>query len=140
VILILSESDRKSLCARSFDRDIGIRDRGSRRRTRGDGAVEPESDLVDRKQSFVQTLAEAFGQFDNLFVAQQAHDVPQAVVHSPAVITGLKVLLDTKSEVRGEIALQVIRQLPADLIAIDFYYSRFARHEYHRSMGCRDAQ
>jgi len=56
------------------------------------------------------------------------------------VITGLKVLLDTESELRGEIALQVIRQLPADLIAIDFYDSRFARHEYHRSMGCRDAQ
>ena len=103
-------------------------------------AVEPESDLVDRKQSFVQTLAEAFGQFDNLFVAQQAHDVPQAVVHSPAVITGLKVLLDTESELRGEIALQVIRQLPADLIAIDFYDSRFARHEYHRCVRCRDAK
>jgi hypothetical protein len=102
--------------------------------------LEPESDLVGRKQSFVQTLAEAFGQFDSLLVAQQAHDVPQAVVHSLAVITGLKVLLDTKPEARGEIALQVIRQLPADQIAIDFYNSRFARHQYHRSMGCRDAQ
>jgi len=110
----------------AFDRDIGIRDRGPRRRTRGDGAVEPESNSADRKQSFVQTLAEALGQFDNLFVAQQAHDVPQAVVHSPAVITGLKVLLDTKSELRREIALHVIRQLPADLIAIDFYDSWFA--------------
>jgi hypothetical protein len=42
------------------------------------------------------------------------------------VITGLKVLLDTKSELRREIALHVIRQLPADLIAIDFYDSWFA--------------
>ena len=99
-----------------------------------------ENNSADRKQSFVQTLAETFGQFDNLFVAQQAHDVPQAVVHSPAVITGLKVLLDPKSELRREIALQVIRQLPADLIAIDFYDSWFARHEYHRSIGCRDAK
>jgi hypothetical protein len=56
------------------------------------------------------------------------------------VITGLKVLLDPKSDLRGEIALQVIRQLPADIIAIDFYDTWFARHEYHRSMGCRDAK
>lgn len=85
-------------------------------------------------------LPEGFGQFDNLFVAQQAHDVSQAVVHSPAVITGLKMLLDPKSELRREIALQVIRQLPADPIAIDFYDSWFRQHEYHRSMGCRDAK
>ena len=48
----------------------------------------------------------------------------------------LKVIFNLKSELRCEIALQVIRQLPADLIAIDFYDSRFARHEYHRSVGC----
>jgi len=42
------------------------------------------------------------------------------------VITGLKVLLDPKSKLRREIALQVIGQLPADLIAIDFYDTRFA--------------
>jgi len=88
----------------------------------------------------VQTLAEAFGQFDHLFVAQQAHDVPHAVVHSSAVITAMKVLLDPKSELRHEIALQVIRQLPSDLIAIDFYNSWFARHEYHRSIGWRNAK
>jgi hypothetical protein len=88
----------------------------------------------------VQTFAEAFGQFDHLFVAQQAHDVPQAVVHSSAVITGMKVLLDPKSELRREIALQVIRQLPSDLIAIGFYNSWFARHEHHRSIGCRNAK
>jgi formate-dependent phosphoribosylglycinamide formyltransferase (GAR transformylase) len=56
------------------------------------------------------------------------------------VITGLKVLLDPKSEVRREIALDVIGQLPLDLIAIDFYETRFARHEHHRSMGCRDGK
>ena len=38
-------------------------------------------------------------------------------------------LLDPKSEVRREIALDVIGQLPPDLIAIDFYETRFARHE-----------
>ena len=100
----------------------------------------PERGSAHRKQSLVQTLAEAFGQFDHLFVAQQAHDVPQAVVHSSALITGMKALLDPKSELRREIALQVIRQLPSDLIAIDFYSSWFARHEYHRSLGCRDTQ
>jgi len=52
------------------------------------------------------------------------------------VITGLKVLLDLKPELRCEIALQVIGQLPADLIAIDFDETQFARHEYHRSVGC----
>jgi hypothetical protein len=58
------------------------------------------------------------------------------------VITGLKVLLDPKSELRREVALQVIRQFPADLIAIDLYFydTWFARHEYHRSTGCRDAK
>lgn len=52
----------------------------------------------------------------------------------------MKVLLDPQSELRREIALQVIRQLPSDLIAIDFYNSWFARHEYHRSIGCRNAK
>jgi len=125
VIPILCESDKeKSLrpLVSIGTLVFGIEDRGGEL----EGAVEPESDLVDRKQSFVQTLAEAFWQFDNLFVAQQVHDVSHAVVHSPAVITGLKVLLDTTSELRREIALHVIRQLPADLIAIDFYDSWFA--------------
>jgi hypothetical protein len=100
-----------------FDSDIAFRDRGREER---DGGVEPESNSADGKQSFVQTLAEAFGQFDHLFFAQQLHDVPQAVVNGPAVITSLKVRLDTKSELRCEIALQVIGQLPGYLIAIDF--------------------
>ena len=87
----------------------------------------------------VETPAETFRQLENAFAAQQPHNVPQAVIHSPAVITGLKVLFDPKSELRREIALQVIRQLPADLIVIDFYDTWFVRHEYHRSVGCRDA-
>jgi len=91
-----------------------------------EGAVERERNSADRKQSFVQTLAEAFGELNSLFVAQQPGNIPQAIVHSPAVITGLKVLLDPKSKLRREIALQVIGQLPADLIAIDFYDTRFA--------------
>ncbi len=86
----------------------------------------PKSSSAHRKQSFVETLAEAFGQLDNLFVAQQAHDVPQAVIHSPAVVTGLKMLFDPKAELKREIALQVVRQLPANLIAIDFYETCFA--------------
>lgn len=49
-------------------------------------------------------------------------------------------LLDGKSELRREITLQVIRQLPSDLTASDFYNTWFARHEYHRSIGCRDAK
>lgn len=77
----------------------------------------------------MQTLAEAFRQFDHLSVAQQAHDVPQAVVHSSAVTTGMKVWLDPKSELTREIVIR----LPSDLIAIGFYSSLFARQEYHRS-------
>jgi hypothetical protein len=42
------------------------------------------------------------------------------------MITCLKVFLDPKSKFRREIAVQVIGQLPADLIAIDFYDTRFA--------------
>jgi hypothetical protein len=56
------------------------------------------------------------------------------------VITALKVLLDLKPELRCEIALQVIGQLLADLIAIDFDETQFARHKYHRSIGCRNAK
>jgi hypothetical protein len=68
------------------------------------------------------------------------HNIPHAIVDSRALITALKVIFDPNSELRREIALQVVRQLPADLIAIDFYDSWFARHEYHRSVGCRDAK
>jgi hypothetical protein len=50
------------------------------------------------------------------------------------VITGLKVLLDSRSPLRREIALKVIRQLPADLMAINFYDSWIAWHEYHPSI------
>lgn len=56
------------------------------------------------------------------------------------MITSLKVLPHKKSELRREIALQVIRQRPTGLIAIGFYDNRFARHEYHRSVGCRNAK
>jgi hypothetical protein len=92
------------------------------------------------EQSFVQTAAKTFGQFDDLFVAQQTHDVSRAVVHSPAVITAFEVLLDPTSELRCEIPFQVIGQLLSQLIAIDFYNTGFARHEYHRSIGCHNAK
>jgi hypothetical protein len=56
------------------------------------------------------------------------------------VITSPKLLPDTKSELRREIAFQVIGQFPANLITIDFYDTWFVRHEYHWSVGCRDAR
>jgi len=82
--------------------------------------------LADLEQSLVQTAAKTFGQFDDLFVAQQTHDVSQAVVHSPAVITAFEVLLNPTSELRREITFQIVGQLLSDLIAIDFYDTRFA--------------
>jgi len=96
--------------------------------------------LAGRKQSLVQTMAETLRQFDKLFVSQQAHDVPELVVHSPAVITPSMVFLDPKPELRRHIALQVIGQLSLDLIAVDLYETRFARHEYHRSIRCRNTK
>jgi len=54
--------------------------------------------------------------------------------------TSLKVVLNLKSELRREVVLQVIGQLPAHLIAIDFYEIWFVRHEYHRSIGCHSAE
>jgi len=73
-------------------------------------------------------------------VTQQVHDIPQPIVDSLAVITALKVFLDPKPELRCHIALQVIGQLLLDLIAIDFYETRFVRHEYHRSIRCRNTR
>jgi hypothetical protein len=124
VIPILVESDRKtSVSPQASIGTLGVTGLASGTWPRG--AVERERNSADRKQSFVQTLAEAFGELDSLFVAQQPDNIPQAVVHSPAMITGLKVLLDPKSKLRREIALQVIGQLPAGLIAIDFYDTWF---------------
>ena len=70
--------------------------------------------------------AKTFGQFDNLFVPQQTHNVSQAVVYSPAVIAAFEVFLDPTSELRREITFKIVGQLPSDLIAIDFYDTRFA--------------
>jgi hypothetical protein len=50
----------------------------------------------------------------------------------------MKVLLDPQSELRREIALQVIRQLPSDLIAIDFYDSWLRATRITPAHGCRD--
>lgn len=66
------------------------------------------------------------GQLDDFFVSQQTHNVPQAVVYSPAVITAFEVLFNPMSELRREITFQIVGQLPSDLIAIDFYDARFA--------------
>lgn len=56
------------------------------------------------------------------------------------VAAALKVIFNLKSELRCEIALQVIRQLPSNLIAIDLYDAWFLRHQYHRSIGCRNTK
>jgi hypothetical protein len=42
----------------------------------------------------MQTPAEAFGQVNDLLVAQQSHDIPQAVVHSRAMSAVLKMSLN----------------------------------------------
>ena len=76
--------------------------------------------LHAQNQTPIKSSTETLGQLDSLFVAQQPHNIPQAVVHSPAVITALKVIFDLKSALRREIVLQVIGQLPANLIAIHF--------------------
>jgi hypothetical protein len=78
------------------------------------------------EQSFVQTEAKTLGQLDDFFVSQQMHNVSQAVVHSPAVITAFEVLFNPMSELRREITFQIVGQLTSDLIAIDFYDARFA--------------
>jgi hypothetical protein len=78
------------------------------------------------EQSFVQAEAKTLGQLDDFFVAQQTHNVSQAVIHSPAVITAFEVLFNPMSELRLEITFQIVGQLPSDLIAIDFYDARFA--------------
>ena len=57
-----------------------------------------------------------------------------------AVITVLKVLLDPNSELWREVVLQVIGQHSADLRAFDLDETRFARHEYHQSIRCRNAK
>jgi hypothetical protein len=90
------------------------------------GRFDFEDHLADLEQSCVQTAAKTSGQFDDLFVAQQTHNVSQAVVHSPAVITAFEVLLNPTSELGREITFQIVGQLPSDLIAIDFYDARFA--------------
>jgi hypothetical protein len=56
------------------------------------------------------------------------------------VAAALKVIFNLKSELRCEIALHVIRQLPSNLIAIDLYDTWFLRHQYHRSIGCRNTK
>jgi hypothetical protein len=53
------------------------------------------------------------------------------------VTAALKVIFNLKSELRCEIALKVIRQLPSNLIAIDLYDVWFLRHQYHQSIRCR---
>ena len=77
--------------------------------------------LLDPKQSSVQPVAEALRQFDRLFVAQQLHNIFHAVVDSSAVPASFKMVLDPDSQLRREIALEIVRQFLAYLIAIDFY-------------------
>jgi len=112
----------KSLCALRYRHWAGDRKGELKRR----GRFDFEDHLADLEQSFVQTAAKTFGQFDDLFVAQQTHNVSQAVVHGPAVITAFEVLLNATSELRREITFQIVGQLLSDLIAIDFYDTRFA--------------
>ena len=77
--------------------------------------------LLDPKKSSVQPVAETLWKFDRLFVAQQLHNILHAVVDSSAVPASFKMVLDPDSQFRREIALEIIRQLPAYLIAVDFY-------------------
>jgi hypothetical protein len=92
---------------------------------------------MDLEQSSIQTLAEALRQFDRLFVAQQLHYIPQAVVHGGTVTAIPEVVFNPYSQLRREIAIQLVRQLPANLVAIEFYNAWLERHNQHRSIGCR---
>ena len=80
-----------------------------------------ERSLLDSKQSPVQAVAEALRKFDRPFVAKQLHNILHAIVDSSAVPASFKMVLDPDSQLRREIALEIIGQLPARLIAIDFY-------------------
>ncbi len=92
------------------------------------------------REALMQSLAETFGKFDYPLVAQQLHNVSHPVVDGRTVAAALKVIFNLKSKLKCEIALQVIRQLPSNLIAIDFYDAWFLRHQYHRSIGCHNTK
>jgi hypothetical protein len=82
------------------------------------------SSLSFREKALIQTLSKAFWHFDELFVAQQLNNVPHPVVDGGAVAAAGEVTFNLESHLRCEIAFQVIRQLPADLLAVDFYNAR----------------
>ena len=84
-------------------------------------SVEPEDNSSEQKQSSVQTLAEACGQLDHSSVAQQLHNVPHPVVDCGAVSAAREVALNAEAQFRRDIALQVVGQLTANLIAIDLH-------------------
>ena len=89
-------------------------------------ALEPNSEIsTDAEHSLVQTLAEALGQFDHSFAAQQPHDIPHPVVDSGAVSAARKVVLNPTAQFRRDVVLQVLGQLPAYLITIDLYDAWF---------------
>ena len=121
VIPTSRESDRKHFVCGSK----GIATQARHGRTggyqHGLGQSARTSLLLDPKKSSVQPVAETLWKFDRLFVAQQLHNILHAVVDSSAVPASIKMVLDPDSQFRREIALEIIRQLPAYLIAVDFY-------------------
>jgi hypothetical protein len=73
-----------------------------------------------REKPLIQTLSEAFWHFEQLVVAEQLNDIPHTVVDGGAVTAAREVVINLESQLRREIAFQVIRQFPADLLAVDF--------------------
>jgi hypothetical protein len=92
------------------------------------------------KESSVQALAETCWQVDGVFLAQQLHNIPNAVIDGSAVSAFPQVVLNPDSQLRRQIVLEVIRQLPANRIAIDFHNQWFRRHNQHQSIGCPGAE
>jgi len=77
-----------------------------------------------REKSLIQALSEAFWHLDEPVVAEQLNNIPHAVVDSGAVTAAREVVINLESQLRCEIAFQVIRQLPAHVLAINFYSAR----------------
>jgi hypothetical protein len=79
------------------------------------------SSLRFGKETLIQPFSEAVWYFEELVVAEQLNDISHTVVDGGAVIAARKVAFNLESQLRDEIALEVIRQLPEDLLAVDFY-------------------
>jgi hypothetical protein len=59
-------------------------------------------------KALIEPPTKTFGQFDRLFIRQQAQHIPETVIHSCAVAAALKVIFDLQPDLSREIAFEVI--------------------------------